>query len=568
MKKRLFVPIAGIALVGLMASFATPASAFPSKTTACTGCHSGVNVPITTTLVSTVGTTATYNVSAPAADAIVVFDGATKIFTFTANTGTFAVATGKTYTIYAVTGPSTGDGVGSKTISPVAAVVDATAPVTVSDALATYVSSAAIKLTATDAGTGVAATYYKLDGGVQTTGTAVSVSTLGAHTLEFWSTDKAGNIEAHKTANFTITAPVVLDTTAPVTVSDALATYVSSATIKLTASDAGSGVASTYYVLDGGLQVTGSSVTVTALGAHTLQFWSVDVAGNAELRKTAAFTITAPVVLDTTAPATVSDALATYVSSAAIKLTATDAGSGVAGTYYKLDGGAQVTGTAVSVSTLGAHTLEFWSTDKAGNIEAHKTVSFTITAPVVVDTTAPVTTSDAKATYVTSASVKLTATDAGTGVANTYYILDGGVQTAGVAVSVTTTGTHTLEFWSTDKAGNVEAHKTASFTVTDAVVVTPPGNGHTVKVKVPKVHTRGNLATLTSPTTGAAFTTTIGKRGIAIFKNVPAGSYKLTVKTKKGTKTIRTVIVRDPQVDTDDDHDDDDTATELNIPRD
>ncbi len=482
MKKRLIVPVAAIALVGLMASFATTAQAFPTKTTACTGCHSGVNVPITTTLVSTVGTTANYTVSAPLANAIVVFDGATKIFTFTANTGSFAVTTGKTYTLYAVKGPGTGDGVGSKTISPAAAVVDTTAPVTTSNAAATYVSTAAINLTATDAGSGVAATYYKLDGGAQVAGTVVSVSALGAHTLEFWSTDKAGNIEVHKTANFTITAPVVLDTTAPVTVSDAKAAYVSSAAIKFTATDAGSGVVATYYVLDGGLQMSGTLANVTVLGAHTLQFWSVDAAGNTELRKTAAFTIT---------------------------------------------------------------------------------------APVVVDTTAPSTTSDAKLTYVTSAAIKLTATDAGSGVASTYYILDGGVQTVGTMVSVTTTGTHTLEFWSTDVAGNTEARNTTSFTVT-AAVVTPPttGNGHTVKVKIPKIHIRGHVATLTNKVTGNKFTAVIGKNRIATFTDVPAGSYKLTVQTKRGTKVIRTVTVKAPVVDRDDDDHDNHDDVSHNLLRD
>lgn len=468
MKKRLFVPIAAIALVGLMASFATSASAFPTKTVACTGCHDGAAIAVSTTLVSTVGTTATYSFNAPGADAVVVFDGATKLFTFYAASGQFAVTTGKTYTLYAVTGPGTSDGVGSTTVSPVAPVVDTTAPSTVSDAKASYVSSAAIKLTATDAGSGVAATYYKLDGGAQVTGTAVTVNTVGSHTLEFWSTDKAGNIETHKSATFTITAPVVVDTTAPVTVSNALTAYVSSATIKLTATDVGSGVAGTYYVLDGGLPVTGTSVTVTAVGAHTLQFWSVDVAGNTELRKTAAFTVTAPVVLDTTAPVTVSNALATYVSTAAIKLTATDAGSGVA---------------------------------------------------------------------------------------NTYYILDGGTQVAGSAISVTATGTHTLEFWSVDVAGNTETHKSASFSVTAAVVAPLPGKGHTVKVKIPKEHSRGHVATLTNKSTGAKFTAAIGKKGVTVFTNVPAGSYKLTVKGKHGTKTIRTVVVKDPKVSDDDDDD-------------
>jgi len=388
------------------------------------------------------------------------------------------VTTGKTYTLYAVKGPSTGDGVGSKTISPVAAVVDATAPVTTSNALANYVSSASIKLTATDVGTGVANTYYKLDGSVQTLGTAITTSVLGAHTIEFWSVDKAGNTETHKTASFTVTAPVVLDTTPPVTTSNVVASYVSNALITFSATDAGSGVANTYYILDGGLQTIGKSVSVTALGAHTLQFWSVDAAGNAEL---------------------------------------------------------------------------------------HKNAAFTITAPVVVDTMPPVTISDAKATYVTSAAIKLTATDAGSGVASTYYILDGGVQTAGTAVSVTATGTHTLEFWSTDVAGNAETHKTVSFTVTDAVV-TPPttGTGHTVKVKIPKVHTRGHVATLTNNLTGEKFTAWVGKDRIATFKNVPAGSYKITVMTKHGTKIIRTVVVKAPVVTPDDDDADD----SHNLPRD
>ena len=106
------------------------------------------------------------------------------------------------------------------------------------------------------------------------------------------------------------------------------------------------------------------------------------MAGNIEAHKTASFTVTAPVPVDVTAPATTSNALATYVSSATIKLTATDAGSGVANTYYKVDGGTQVAGTSILVSTLGAHTIEFWSVDVAGNVEAHKTASFTVTAPV------------------------------------------------------------------------------------------------------------------------------------------------------------------------------------------
>ena len=212
MNKRLIVPVALIALAGLMAGFASSAQAFPTQTSPCTGCHSGAGATISTTLVSTVGTNATYNFSAPGATAVAVFSGSTKLFVFTASTGQFTVPTGKTYSLFAVTGPTTSDGVGTASVSPAAAPVDATAPVTTSNALATYVSSAAITLSATDAGSGVAATYYKLDGGAQVAGTSINVTTVGSHTLEFWSVDVAGNIEAHKTASFTVTAPVPVPT--------------------------------------------------------------------------------------------------------------------------------------------------------------------------------------------------------------------------------------------------------------------------------------------------------------------------------------------------------------------
>lgn len=379
MKKRFALPVVSVAVVGLLATLAAPALAFPTKTSSCTGCHSGANVAVTATLASTAGTNATYNFSAPNATSVVVFDGGTKLFTYLTTTGQFTVATGKTYTLYAVKGPATTDGIGSTTVSPV------------------------------------------------------------------------------------VVPPVVTDTTAPVTTSDAKVTYVSTAAIKLTATDAGSGVASTYFVLDGGAQSAGTSINVSTLGSHTIEFWSVDVAGNAELHKTAAFTVTAPVVVaDTTAPVTTSDVKGAYVSSATIKLTASDSGSGVASTYYVLDGGTQTTGTSLSVGTLGAHTIEFWSTDVAGNVEARTLASFTITAPPVVPTT-------------------------------TLY---------------------------------------------------------TVKLRVPSDHTRGRRATLTDKVTGAKYTAIIGKKGSVTFVNVPAGTYKLTISTKKGTKTLRTVRVNAPKRET------------------
>lgn len=87
--------------------------------------------------------------------------------------------------------------------------LDAVAPTTTSDALATYEGEADITLQATDDVTGVAATYWRLDGGVTQTGTSIHVVTTGDHTLEFWSQDVAGNVETANVAEFSITSDII-----------------------------------------------------------------------------------------------------------------------------------------------------------------------------------------------------------------------------------------------------------------------------------------------------------------------------------------------------------------------
>ena len=291
MKRCFTVPLVALAIFGLTAAFATTAQATPSKTSRCNGCHSGVNVPVTATLVSSTAASTTYRLSSPTAYAMAVFDASTRIYIVQATTGQFSVANGKTYTVFAVRGPSDNTGIGSTSVTPAAPATDVTPPVTTSNAKATYVASAVIALTASDAG-GIAATYYKKDGGAQTTGTSATFNTVGSHTLEFWSVDVKGNIEAHKTVSFTITAPLP-DTTAPTTASNVIPTFYNMAMIRLTATDnaGGSGIANTYYIVDSATQAAGTAFTVSGFGSHTIQFWSVDAKGNTEARKTASFEI-------------------------------------------------------------------------------------------------------------------------------------------------------------------------------------------------------------------------------------------------------------------------------------
>jgi hypothetical protein len=122
----------------------------------------------------------------------------------------------------------------------------------------------------------------------------------------------------------------------------------------------------------------------------------------------------------------------------------------------------------VSVSTEGVTTVTYWATDNASNTEgAH-------TATIRIDKTSPATTDDHVATYAGSATIHLSASDARSGVAHTYYTLNGLPQTEGSTVDVGGANTYTLVYWSVDAAGNVEAHHAIKFTI-----VTPPSSGGT-----------------------------------------------------------------------------------------
>jgi len=64
--------------------------------------------------------------------------------------------------------------------------------------------------------------------------------------------------------------------------------------------------------------------------------------------------------------------------------------SGIAGTFYKIDGGAQTTYTVPFGIGEGQHTVEYWSEDNAGNEETHKTVTYTVdSTPPTVALTSP-----------------------------------------------------------------------------------------------------------------------------------------------------------------------------------
>ncbi|MFF5056493.1 OmpL47-type beta-barrel domain-containing protein [Micromonospora sp. NPDC000663] len=294
---------------------------------------------------------------------------------------------------------------------------DTTAP-TVSAAVAgdrdadgNYIGAATVTVSASDAGSGVDTVEYQVDDtSFQPYTQPVRLTAVGDHSVQFRATDKAGNTSAVGSVAFRIVEPTQEDTTAPV-VTAALAgdrdgdgNYIGTATATLTATDAGSGVATIEYALDGAAFTPYTNpVVVTGVGAHMLHYRATDVAGNTSAEQMAHFTVVAPAQEDETPPTVSVTVTGTrnddggYVGAATVTLTAADDGSGVASVEYALDTGAWTAYTApVTVGATGAHTLRYRATDAAGNASTEQSTSFT----VVADGTDACPASDTRATVV------------------------------------------------------------------------------------------------------------------------------------------------------------------------
>lgn len=190
-------------------------------------------------------------------------------------------------------------------------VLDASAPLVISDALDTYRDSAVISISAADDRT-LASVSYRVNGEATVTVEAlgatatvpVSIAVLGEYSLEFWATDGSGNESTHTTVTF-----AVLDGTPPAVTIDAVEEYEDLAVLMITATDE-TALGSISYSLDGAPVVTrpksgalGMLVTWTAtLGEHALEYWAADAAGNESERVTVMFTVVPPDIL-TTPPA-------------------------------------------------------------------------------------------------------------------------------------------------------------------------------------------------------------------------------------------------------------------------
>jgi hypothetical protein len=151
----------------------------------------------------------------------------------------------------------------------------------------------------------------------------------GPNPITAFSLDNAGNF-----SNVAYTT-LWLDTVAPVTTDSLVGqwnngTSTTAVTVTLNATDATSGVETTYYTLNGGsTNVYSGPFLVSTAGSNTLKYWSVDWANNTEAKNTATFAIQSPttaVVVATPSPSMVNQSVK-ITATVTATLTGTPTGS-------------------------------------------------------------------------------------------------------------------------------------------------------------------------------------------------------------------------------------------------
>ena len=355
-------------------------------------------------------------------------------------------------------------------------VVDSTPPNTAASLSGTtgsngwYRSSVKVTLTATDPLSGVASTFYRVDAGAWKKYTAaVTVGGDGSHTVDYNSTDRAGNVETIRST------PFKLDTIAPSTAASLSGTlggngtyYVGPVNVTLTATDATSGVASTTYRVDGGPSVTYiSTFTVSGNGTHTVAFSATDNAGNVETTKNVVVQIGKLIASPPTTTLDVNGSSGTngwYVTSSTATLNATSPSGSAVSIEYRLDGGPWSAYTAPLALGDGVHVVDYNATDANGMKEATKT------ATVRVDSIAPALwgLEPSGRSSTSNVTISWRSSDGGSGLSRFEMSVDGApFQSIGMSSSLSLNlpdGGHNVWIRAIDVAGNV-ATQVVSFRV-------------------------------------------------------------------------------------------------------
>ena len=315
----------------------------------------------------------------------------------------------------------------------------------------------------------------------------IVVNGEGPYTFYYNSVDNAGNWEHqnHRIRRVDGTPPItelqILGSNMTDTQGDLVIStdhYISLISSDPVVNGVASGLKQVLYSLDDGpFAVLQGTFTLTE-GFHRVAYYSVDNVDNAE-------TISAKVILiDAASPGTTASvtgivgANGWHVSPVVLTLVSTDDMSGVASVFYGLErvvseserellsSGAYA--EPLTVNDEGIYAYSYYSTDLVGNIAIESTGSFKI------DRTLPISTASLAGTfsgghYSGAVTVTIMSTDALSGVATSFYSLDGAEFAEYLLpVQVIADGHHTVRHYALDLAGNPELEQITEFDIAPA----------------------------------------------------------------------------------------------------
>lgn len=412
-----------------------------------------------------------------------------------------------------------------------------------------YTSAVSVSLTAADnaQGSGVAATYYTVDGGAQQTyGGAFSVSGDGAHPVTYWSVDNAGNTETAKARTLSI------DTVLPTVSCSGAGSGWSAVDVSIacTASDATSGLANA-------ADATFSLVTAVSAGTETAAASTNSRTVHDKAGLSATVGPITGIKIDKKPPSVACSAPPNgwQQSNVSVPCNASDGGSGLASpgdASFNLSTSVAAGSANGNASTNTEHVCD--AVNNCANAGPIGGIQIDRQPPVT--TAAPNGTAGTPPWFLTPVTVALTASDgAGSGVAHNYYTIDGGPpQSYAGTFTVGANGVHTVGYWSVDNVGNTEGAKTLSLSI-DAVApscsasaspatIWPP-NGRMVPVTV-TVHATAGASGVESVSAGPVTSNeALGAGDVSGFALTPVGTTLVSVSgalraTRNGNGSGRT----------------------------
>ena len=344
-------------------------------------------------------------------------------------------------------------------------------------------------------------TYFHLDSDADQPYSAGQCITIpeGVHHLYYHSVDWIGLHEGERDQPFSVDSsiPYTNITITPAAPDGNNGWYISQPLVTLQGFDNTSNP-SVKFKMDSDTDFIGYEVPLLITeGPHTLSYYSVDQAGNAEAQHTINFKvdITPPTSIATVSPLRNDGLHGWYIKAPTISFTISPSDENGPAITYWWDNGAPTNLTNVTTGgTLtppqGIHTLYFQAVDEAGNLEniQNLTIKLDSFIPVTNITADPAAPDGLKGWYVSRPSLTL---DAGENSTTLYrWDQDSYANVSGPLRAPE--GTNTLSYYSVDDAGNKEMVRLAVYKV-DTVVpatnitVTPADKGDQWYTKRPTV---------------------------------------------------------------------------------